>query len=214
MSKSNAGRIGVWGASGSGKSSYVKQKLVTLRRLVIFDPLDEYSSLRNVTRCTTAQQVLVAMRKNWTGYRIAYVPPAGKETRALSQLSKLIIQAQEVYKTTGKGQGMTLVVEEMNTCFSVNCSMKEASGFAEICSRGRHYGVEVYGLSQRIAEVNTRFRGNCTQSVVLRQQGPRDIQAAVDVLSGHKSQVMTLKNLDYLHEKQGTITAGTIKFKK
>ncbi len=211
MSKSNAGRIGVWGASGSGKSSYVKKKLVTLRRVVVFDPLDEYSKLK-MKRCTTAQQVLEAMRSNWKYYRIAYVPPAGKETRALSQLSKLLLQAQEVYKTTGKGQGMTLVVEEMNTCFSVNCSMKEAAGFAEICSRGRHFGIEVYGLSQRIAEVNTRFRGNCTESVVLRQQGKNDVEAATYVLGCDKPTVTALKNLEYLHSQNGKITAGTIKW--
>ena len=67
---------------------------------------------------------------------------------------------------------MTLVVEEMNLSFPVAGGVHKCTGFAEICSRGRHYGIDVIGASQRIAEVDTRFRGNCTESVVLRQEDP------------------------------------------
>ena len=51
--KSNAGRVrvGVWGASGSGKSSYVKRQLAKRKRVVIFDPQGEYDA--------TQAQVLV-----------------------------------------------------------------------------------------------------------------------------------------------------------
>ena len=211
MSKSNAGRIGVWGASGSGKSAYVKQKIKTLKRVVVFDPLDEYVPLR-MKPCTTVEQVRQAMIANWKGFRIAYMPPAGKEPRALSQLSLLLLKAQEGYKAKGTGQGLTLVIEEMNLSFPIHGETK-ARGFAEICSRGRHYGIEVYGLSQRIAEVSTRFRGNCTQTIALRQQGPRDVQAAADALGVQKERVTGLLNLQYLHGQNGIITKGEIKFK-
>jgi len=120
--------------------------------------------------------------------------------------------AQTPFKERGKGQGITLVVEEMNLSFPVHGGEAKARGFAEVCSRGRHYGIEVFGLSQRIAEVSTRFRGNCTETVVLRQQGPRDLSAAVDALGGHKAQIAALRNLDYLHERQGEVKSGKIKF--
>jgi len=44
--KSNAGRVrvGVWGATGSGKSSYVKRQLAKRKRVVIFDPQGEYDA--------------------------------------------------------------------------------------------------------------------------------------------------------------------------
>jgi len=222
MSASNAGRIGVWGASGSGKSTVVKRKIKTLKRLVIFDPLDEYSALPRVKRVTTVDQVRQAMLANWTGFRVAYVPPAGKEPRTLSQLCKLLMQAQAGFKAAGRGhargagavmpQGITLVIEEMNLSFPVAGGAEKSRGFAEVCSRGRHYGIEVYGLSQRIAEVSTRFRGNCTETIVLRQQGPRDVLAAAHALGINTGQVQKLKNLEYLHECNGKITAGQIKF--
>jgi|TARA_A100000171_G_scaffold52764_1_gene72880 DNA helicase HerA-like ATPase len=209
--RSNAGRIGVWGASGSGKSSYVKKAIKGRKRMVVFDPLGEYSALCNVT-ATNLEQVRVEMRYNWANFSIAYVPPAGQEPRALSALCKLMMAAQMPYKKTGKGQGMTLIVEEMNLSFPVQGGAQKSPGFAEVCSRGRHYGIEVYGLSQRIAEVSTRFRGNCTETVVLRQQGPRDLAAATDAIGGDKAAVAALANLDYIHERQGTRKKGRIKF--
>ena len=212
MSASNAGRIGVWGASGSGKSTYVKRKIASIKRLVIFDPLDEYSTLAGVKRVTSVDQVRQAMLADWTGFRVAYVPPSGKEPRALSQLCKLLMQAQEGFKAAGKGAGITLVIEEMNLSFPVKGGEAQSRGFAEVCSRGRHYGIEVYGLSQRIAEVSTRFRGNCTETIALRQQGPRDVQAASDALGVDRGRVQALKNLDYLHAQNGEITAGKIRF--
>lgn len=212
MSASNAGRIGVWGASGSGKSSYVKQRLKTVKRLIVFDPLDEYAQALRIRRCETANEVLKAARENWNGFRIAYVPPAGKEPRALHQLSLLIFEMQKPFKEKGRGAGLTLVVEEMNLSFPLHGESK-ARGFADVCSRGRHFGITTYGLSQRIAEVSTRFRGNCTESVVLRQQGPRDIKAATDAIGGNDAQVRALKNLDYLHERNGDISPGRITFK-
>jgi len=211
VSKSNAGRIGVWGASGSGKSAYVKKAIKGMKRVVVFDPLDEYST-EGMQRCRTVDEVRVAMVKKWKTFRIAYVPPAGREPRALSQIAKLLMVAQMPYKSTGKGQGITFVVEEMNLSFPVHGGDAKARHFADICSRGRHYGITVYGLSQRIAEVSTRFRGNCTQSIVLRQQGPRDIQAAVDASGATRAEVMALKNLDYIAESNGERTNGRIKF--
>lgn len=209
MSASNAGRIGVWGASGSGKSSYVKRKIKDIKRLVVFDPLDEYGPLCKV-KARSLEDVRKAMRKDWQGFKIAYVPPAGKEPAALSGLSRLLTAAQQPYKDKGRGAGVTLIVEEMNLSFPVHGGETKAAGFAEICSRGRHYGIEVYGLSQRIAEVSTRFRGNCTETVILRQQGPRDLAAAVDAIGGRKAEIAALRNLDYLHERQGEVTKGKI----
>lgn len=212
MSKSNAQRIGVFGASGSGKSSFVKQLIAKLGRVVVFDPLDEYSSL-GFQRVRSAEAARRHMVENWANFRIALVPASGSEPRILSQLSALLLRAQEPYRTRGVGSGITLVVEEMNLSFPVHGGATKAPSFAEICSRGRHYGIEVYGLSQRIAEVSTRFRGNCTQTVILRQQGPRDTQAAIDAIGVDKAKVQNLKNLQYLHERNGEIKAGSIKFK-
>lgn len=216
---SNAGRIGVWGASGSGKSSYVKKLIKARKRLVIFDPLEEYGPelrIRSVVHSArdSLDQVRQAMVDDWQGFRVAYVPPSDKEPAALSALCKLLMAAQQPFKDGKSKAGLTLVVEEMNLSFPVSGGAQKCPGFANVCSRGRHYGIEVIGVSQRIAEVATRFRNNCTETVVLRQKGPRDLDAAAAEIGGDRAAVARLKNLDYLHERHGNVTPGTITFPK
>lgn len=215
-SKSNAGRLGVWGRSGSGKSSWVKRYIKDARRVVVFDPLGEYraegfKALEH--RAGGLDAVRMAMRDNWSGFRLSYVPPGGKESAALSGLCRLMMKAQTPFFNGNGTLQMTLVVEEMNLCFPVSGGVEKAPGFADICSRGRHYGIEVVGVSQRIAEVATRFRGNCTETVVFSQKGPRDVAAAASELGTDQSQIKTLQSLHYLHEVGGNVTPGQITFK-
>lgn len=205
--RSNAGRVGVWGASGSGKSAFVKQRLRGARRVVVFDPLAEYPG----TVLSVLDRVRLEMRRNWSGFRVAYVPRAGSEAKSLSALSRLLMAAQQPFKDTGKGSGITLVVEEMNLAFPVSGGAARCPGFAEICSRGRHYGIEVIGVSQRIAEVDTRFRGNCTETVVFRQKGPRDKAAAAAEIGASVAE-LPRDNLAYVIERAGSLTQGTLKF--
>ena len=217
--KSNAGRVGVWGRSGAGKSAYCKKRIKGRKRVLVFDPLAEYGRDANCKAIHHARrdgldQVRLAMAANWPGFRLAYVPPSGQEAKALSALCRLLMAAQRPYQETGKGDPLTLVVEEMNLSFPVSGGAVKCPGFAEICSRGRHYGIEVIGLSQRIAEVDTRFRGNCTETVVFAQKGPRDIQAAADALGANRPQVQALGNLEYLHEAAGQISSGKLSFGK
>lgn len=212
---SNAGRTGIWGASGSGKSSYVKKLIRTRKRLVIFDPQAEYAvdlpHIRNVGE--NLDGVRLAMVENWRGFRVAYNPPSGREPEALSALCKLLLRAQMPFKARARGaEGLTLVVEEMNMSFPVAGGAHKCKGFAEICSRGRHYGIEVIGAAQRIAEVDTRFRGNCSETVVLRQQIPRDVTAAHEATGIPKARIAGLDNLQWIHVKAGKITEGKISF--
>lgn len=206
---SNAGRVGVWGASGSGKSSYVKAAIAQRRRVVVFDPQGEYPG----KRVGDLESVRREMRANWSGFRISYTPPPGKEAVALSGLCRLLLAAQRPFKETGRGAPMVLVVEEMNLSFPVHGGAAKCPGFAEICSRGRHYGIEAWGVSQRIAEVDTRFRGNCTETVVFRQKGQRDVSAAAQEL-GCAAADLPRDNLAYLHEEAGGIRSGQVKFSK
>lgn len=203
--RSNAGRVGVFGASGSGKSSYVKARLRRAKRVLVFDPLDEYAA-EGFESFESGADLFDRIRDGIGAFRLSYVPPSGSEDRAADLLSRIALKVQEPFKAAGRGGELTLVVEEMNTCFHVSGGEQRCKGLAEICSRGRHSGIELVGVSQRINEVATRFRGNCTEVVVFRQEGPRDVTAAMDALGFvDKEQVMSLKNLHYLHKQGGNI---------
>lgn len=206
-----APKIGVWGASGSGKSSWVKKTIATKRRVVVFDPLGEYEGF---VRVATADQVRQAMRADWKGFRVALTPNrAGNEARRLSKLCEALHEAQKPYRETkGKtGAPIILVVEEMNLCFPVHGGETKSPWFAELCSRGRHSGVPIIGVSQGLAEVSTRFRRNCEKSVVFRQNGDADQKAAAAVI-GCKISDLPKENLEYVSQQGGKIERGKLTF--
>ena len=207
-SKSNAGRVGVWGASGSGKSAYTKQRIAQLKRVVMFDPLAEYENAKAVSRFIDVQREIA---RNWLGFRVSYRPSMGAEMEALDRLSAFLLRVQKPFKDGNPGRNLTLVVEEMNTAFPVSGGARNCRNFAEICSRGRHYGIEVIGVSQRLAEVETRFRGNCTETVVFRQKGIRDRGAAAAEIGCNLTD-LPRENLHYLHEKNGLVSKGKVTF--
>lgn len=210
MSASNAGRVAVIGASGSGKSSWVKRYIHRQKRTVIFDPMDEYGK-EGAVRCTSIEQVQIAMRQSFRKFRICYVPPSGREAQALNRLAHLCLKAQEPYRGKRAGSVCNLVVEEMNTSFPLHGAENKAPAFAEICSRGRHSFIHVIGVSQRFAEVSMRFRGNLTECVAFRCNAS-DVKAASDATNGSIADIRALKNLQYIHSIQGEATRGEIKF--
>lgn len=209
--------VGIFGARGSGKTTFALRELDKLKRFVIFDPMADPDLDRiGAKRVTTLAGVKDAMRADWRGFKIVYTAPTGREPLALSRLSYGLIQAQQPYRQSSgrKGSQLTLVVDEMNLSFPVRGGAEKAPGFAEICSRGRHSGIAVYGLSQRIAEVDTRFRGNLARAVILRQQGKNDIRAAAETLGIAETDIRALRDLDYLIGENGRIDRGRLKFSK
>lgn len=218
MTVSDAGRYAVFGASGSGKSQYVKHALRDRKRLVAFDPMDEYGTRDGFgyvacdTRCETLEEVRIAMRRDWRSFRIAFVPKAGREAQQLSALCKLLKAAQTPIKGSSKGPMLTLAADELNLSFPIHGAVKN-NGFAELCSRGRHYWIELWGAAQRISEVSTRFRGNVTETVILRTQGATDVNNAADATGATKDQIKALQNLDYIVARSGKITFGRVPIK-
>lgn len=210
-----AERIGVYGASGFGKSTLVRALIADRPRVVIFDPLGEYERKRGVvTVRPSADEIELkkALAKRWKGkFRIAYQPAAHDEPRALHRLSLVLKAAQRPYFDGRDPRPLTLVVEEMNLAFPVAALPRELGGFADLCSRGRHYGIEIFGVTQRLAEVAARWRGNTGIAYLMNPgQNPRDIQAAV-ALAGQawKQPIQTLERGAYLKVEPGRITRGS-----
>lgn len=210
-------RVGVWGRSGSGKSSFVKQQIAAKRRVIVFDPLGEYGAegmteIRHLSPSDLGK-VKRAMLDNWSGFRIAYVPPAGREIEALNKLAWMLTELQdEVPKD--KRRLLTLVIEEMNVSFPLNGGPEKCPGMAELCSRGRHRAISLVGVSQRIAEVSTRFRGNNNMTVIFAQQGKRDRETAAAEIGADLDQVAGLQDLEYLVEKDRKVSRKKITFKR
>lgn len=207
ITQKDAGRVGIFGTSGSGKSAFVKQKLKALRRVVVYDPQSEYVG-DGFKVVTSIKGVQAAMAADLAGFKISYQPPSVKHAESLSVLCWMLYRAQDRYAQGIGGAEMFLVVEEMNLSYDLHGADK-CTGFSELVSRGRNAGINVIGVSQRIQEVATRFRGNLTECVILHMSEERDHIAAAGALRGTKEQCAALPILHWLHrDRTGAINAG------
>jgi hypothetical protein len=212
-----AGQIGVWGCKGSGKSTYLLDRLHGRGRVIALDVTGDLAS-EGFKLCKTVDQVRVAMLANWGGFRIVLQPRSGSEMRTLNQLCGMMTKAQTGYKQHRKI--MTLAVDEMADAFPAQGALKHVPNFARLCSLGRHDGIEVFGCSQRIAEVHSKFRGNCSEAVVFINIEPNDKKRSADTLGLRVARVEALQPLQFLHRLksnaviEGTVTPGRRKKQK
>jgi DNA helicase HerA-like ATPase len=212
----DADRIAVFGRSGSGKSTLTKTMLRDRDRVVVVDPMEEYARARGFVRADRVAQVLVHLRRSWSrSFRIAFVPAAMREPSELHALSLVLLQAQAPYYEERDDRKLTLVVEELNKAFPVAALPRELYGFGEVCSRGRHYGIEVIGVSQRPAEVNTRFRGNTTASYWFALAEAVDETAAARALGRtHAARLRQFPTGRYLRFAAGEVTEGSTRHRR
>lgn len=209
----NAGRIGVWGSSGSGKTTYLLDRLHGRGRVVVMDVTGDIVA-EGFKRCTTVDEVRKAMLADWRKFRLAYCPQPGQEARCLNQLAGMLATAQKGYEAGQHDMMLTLAVDEMADAFPAAGGPTKAPNFATLCSQGRHKGIELFGCSQRIAEVNSRFRGNCTEAVVFTNIEPNDVARSAATLGLKPADVESLKPLQFLHRvrarevSSGHVTPG------
>jgi len=208
----DAKRTFITGRSGSGKSTLAKSMIRDCKRLVIFDPLDEYGRERHATKVDGIGDLTKAIKRHWSGaFRLAYTPRA-MEMVALHALCERLMMFQKPYfEASGNPPipKLTLLVEELNLSYPVQSISADLWAFGELCSRGRHYGIEVIGVSQRTAEVNTRFRGNCDQAYYFAQRNHTDLQTIGQEIGPRwKERLAGLQTHEYLRFSEGEVSEG------
>lgn len=194
----NAAKIfGVFGATGSGKSLYVKTVLLKPKpkRLMVWNYQHEqgYSEL-----CTTSTSSLkdVATKAKNKAFAIDFKPNLHGDVPA--QFDVFCKIAHAVPDTT-------IVVEELS--FVTNPSWSPPSWRA-ICATGRHTGMTVIGLAQRTAMVDKTFYGMCTTVRCGRLGFVDDAKGMAKVLRVQADEILELKPLDFIERD---MTTGVVK---
>ncbi len=184
MRLERASIIAVFGASGSGKSYKVKRLIARDARLLVWDPMDEYRDA-GCDRIEGDLRALVqAVRaKRW---RIAYVP----DFRALAEQFAYVCR---IVRAAGKCR---FVAEELNEVTRPSYAPPE---WKWLCSRGRHRGIRIIGVSQRPASVDKDFIGNATEGWAGRLPYERDWQALAPVLGREAAKLANLPPRQFLH---------------
>ncbi|GHU01497.1 hypothetical protein FACS1894186_4320 [Alphaproteobacteria bacterium] len=149
-----------------------------------------------------------AMRKDFTGgFKYLYVPTFGAEVEELDQLCYLLVAANAGYAQGQHQAKTTLVVDELDQSFPSGITQRNPrNGFAYLCRRGRHYGINLVGISQRTAQVDVCFRGNLSGAYYFRHADQLDIDKAVQTLGRqYRAQMQGLKNFCYIYQSNGVV---------
>lgn len=201
-------RIGIFGASGSGKTTKALDLIKQCNRLVVFDVLDDF--VGTFRRFTSLDKLKVFLIENYAkGFRVCYVPPYGSECRALSELSEFIKNIQFGYKIGQHHAKITLFVDELDRSFPLGYTRaKPANWFGYLCNRGRHYGINIVGVSQRVSLVDMPFRANLSDLYVFRLADFNDVKAACAMLgSQYRGRVLALPNYSYIYKNESGVAA-------
>jgi len=179
------------GSSGSGKSHRVKEKIKKAKRLIIFDPDDEYDEVRGIQTVRTSQALLNLIKKHPKGaLKVRYV--VNGET-AFNVWSKVVFAwgncvcvAEEIAGVTSPG--------------------KAPAGWHTLVSRGRKRGITIYAVTQRPSESDKTILGNISKIWVGRMSRAKDRKYMAAELDVHADDITELEALNYLERDMLTNT--------
>lgn len=185
----------VIGGTGSGKTTWVRNYLRGLSRVLVFDAgfgefYDEEQNLDTLARKLEAQSGGL----NGTGaFRLAYTPRV-VEYPAMFDLARIV-------------GGLHLVIEEADRLDDPR-SFEE---YDDLISRGRHYGhsgrgqgVSIIAISLYAAKIPVALRSVCDTAIIFRQNEPNHVAYIADWIGDDAADVITaLGRYEYVEWKRG-----------
>jgi energy-coupling factor transporter ATP-binding protein EcfA2 len=211
---SNGERLGIFGRSGSGKSSLMNEILLSQNRVILFDFLNTrrpFAKKNGFKECTTLKDMKHAFIKGYgKGFRIWYRPPIKNQVKALHELSDWLFSVSSMRSDLGFDLPMiTLAVDEMSNCYPVTRLPDNLQGFTHLCKAGRHFNINIVGATQRPAQVSTEFRGQLDRIALLSLNVPADFEA-VRKLGGPEAEKMVreMPKYNYVLLDNGQLTHG------
>jgi len=180
--------IGIFGGTGSGKSYKCKELIRNEKKLIVWDSMDEYGKDAKCRRFEGDLSEVIAHIRKQKQFRIAYVPAFSGIVRQFGHFCRIV-------RAVGNLQ---VVCEELNEITKPNNAPPD---WKWLCSRGRHRGVKIIGLSQRPASVDKDFIGNTTEVYAGRLTYDRDWKSLASKFGKRAADIATLKNYDLMHWK-------------
>lgn len=190
------------GATGSGKSAWVKQQLRAARpaRLLVWDPMDEYSAFAR----PGSLHKLYTLRP--AAFRVRIVPGTSEPGRLRALFDATCRVAFEL-------GNLTFVADELGDVTGPSPDQVPPQ-WSAIVRKGRHRALVVYGLIQRPALVDKIFWSNATVIHAGRVNFANDVSTLAEVLCVPRAEVQALKPLEWIERSMdtGQISRGMLKF--
>lgn len=201
-------RYGIFGASGSGKTTKARQIIKNCGRLVVFDSVkNEWAQKagewlgRGAVVCYNLPDFKAVLTKRWRkGFKIVFVPQFGREIAALHEVSSVIWNAQAGFGRDHLAK-ITFFVDEAQEGAPAGLKQKlPAHGALRLSVMGRARGVNFIVASQRIKSVDINIRSNLTGLYIFRLSDLADVQEARRLLMGENAG--TIPNYAYFYKDE------------
>lgn len=172
----------ILGASGTGKSHYLKAELAKQKRAMVWDMEDEYDHIQAVKLQDLPAHLHRAGKGN---IAVRVIPSTDYDLR----------QAQfDIFCRAAMAVGdLTMLAEELR--FVTKASWAPA-GWASVVLRGRKRGLRVIGASQRPASIDKDFLSNATYIRCGALGYPEDRKAVAAVMGTDPRYIEALEGFE------------------
>jgi hypothetical protein len=153
--------IFVSGQRGSGKSYWTKRLSTILPRCVIFDTLGEYPADKRFFEIEPFVDFLAADKANPQFFTVSFSPVDPQED--FETFCRAILARGDIY----------LIMEELDTVSTPYYTPYE---FAKLIKYGRHFEIQIVGVSRRAAEISRLYTSQASRFVIFNQVEPNDLK--------------------------------------
>ncbi len=168
--------IFVSGQRGSGKSYWVKNFIKTLPRCFIYDSLGEYEGDQRFLNCDAIIDFLIQDELKPQFFTAIFDPYNHED---FPYFCRIMLARGDMY----------VVIEEIDLFTS---PLNTPPELMKLIKYGRHYGIQIIGISRRPAEVSRQFTAQSTRFVIFGQREPRDLQYFRSVIGTQADQIPAL----------------------
>lgn len=190
---------GIFGASGSGKSSLQKLELLELQpaRLLLWDPKREYR--RFGVAVETIEDLAKVVRRA-KPFRVVFHPRRTRR-QMKTQFNAFCTIGDRLGDPELGGTPLWLVADELADVTEPGWAPE---GWERVTRQGRHAGLTIRGLSQRPADIDKSFYGNLTHIAVFRQNAEGDVDRLAKILRVPKESIGALRQLEWVERNLQT----------
>jgi hypothetical protein len=182
----------VTGASRTGKTTWVAERVASARRLLVWDSVGEWGDRFNCTRVDSVFQLAQLVKPGAPARRLAFASPVTADNfAAWCRLAWVYLRADLA----------TLVVEELS---DVTSPGKAPTPWGEIIRKGLRYGPEVYALTQRPSESDKTSIGNASVLHVHAMARVEDAAYMARELRGTVAEVDSLMPFEWIERDRRT----------
>ena len=199
------------GATGSGKSTWIKSLLPSADRprLIAFDPLGEYSRALGIPQTsdwTIAARVCMALAQDpKREIRLAYVPPLWDHKKRRAQFGRLC-------RLVHAAGNMALIVEEAHLVCEPGQGNEQ--NWTTLVATARHRKVSVFVSAQRPAMLDKTTIDNLTALRVFKIASAPSRKYLAEILGTKPEVIGAIQKLEFIeyNSNTGELTPGKLQF--